>query len=121
MKRLLISLLMILSLLIGFQQAIIVLHFKLNQKEIEAAFCVNKDEPMMHCHGACFLRKQLKNTEEKGSVPSTVYSKVDLMTVPIIEFEVRDLIIDVGGSAPVYQEICYEDPFREVIVPPPIG
>lgn len=121
MKRLLISFLMILSLLIGFQQAIIVVHFKLNQKEIEAAFCVNKDEPTVHCHGACFLRKQLKKAEEKGAVPSTVYSKVDLMTVPFIEFELCDLIMDVAINSPGYQEISYKDPFREVLVPPPIG
>lgn len=43
--RVISGLLMLLSVLIGFQQAIIVMHFKLNQERIEKEFCENKNKP----------------------------------------------------------------------------
>lgn len=39
--------------------------FKINQAEIIAEKCENKDKPMMHCNGNCYLSKQLKKLEQK--------------------------------------------------------
>jgi len=38
--------------------------FELNQSYISAYFCVNKDKPMLHCDGKCYLAKKLKEAEE---------------------------------------------------------
>lgn len=38
-------------------------YFKLNQEEIIAKYCVNKDRPEMHCNGQCHLNKELKKVK----------------------------------------------------------
>jgi hypothetical protein len=39
-------------------------YYQINKQEIIAKFCVNKNRPMMHCDGQCYLGKQLKKAEE---------------------------------------------------------
>ncbi len=39
-------------------------YYQINKNEIAAKFCVNKNKPMMHCNGQCYLGKQLKKAEE---------------------------------------------------------
>jgi|GEM_PF-250776 len=39
-------------------------YYQFNKNEIIAKFCVNKNKPMMHCNGQCYLGKQLKKAEE---------------------------------------------------------
>lgn len=39
--------------------------FKVNQDRIAAEKCENKDIPMMHCNGKCYLAKKLEKLEEK--------------------------------------------------------
>lgn len=36
-------------------------HFYINQQEIEALHCENKDKPAVSCKGHCYLKKQLTN------------------------------------------------------------
>lgn len=38
--------------------------FKMNQKEITAKYCVNKDRPQLRCNGNCYLAKQLKKQDD---------------------------------------------------------
>jgi hypothetical protein len=38
-------------------------NFYVNQKEIAAKECVNKNRPEMHCNGKCYLSKQLKKAD----------------------------------------------------------
>lgn len=38
-------------------------YFKINQDEIAAEHCVNKDKPEMHCNGQCHLKKELKKVQ----------------------------------------------------------
>lgn len=39
-------------------------YYQINKKEIADKLCVNKNKPMMHCDGKCYLGKQLKKAEE---------------------------------------------------------
>lgn len=39
-------------------------YYQINKNEIAAKFCVNKNKPMLHCNGQCYLGKQLKKAEE---------------------------------------------------------
>ena len=41
------------------------IHFYLNQQEITAMECENKNRPEMHCNGKCFLAKKLKLADEQ--------------------------------------------------------
>jgi hypothetical protein len=114
-------LLMMLSLLIGFQQAIIIMHFKLNRDAIEQRYCINKNKPGLQCHGACHLKKQLQETENPESASISIYPKIDIFPVSIAAFEVKYSTIEMLNEIPVYKETRYMEPYREIFVPPPIA
>jgi hypothetical protein len=120
MKKVFSVFLMVLSLLIGFQQAIIVMHFKLNQKAIEQKFCINKNKPTLQCHGTCFLRKQLKETVNPESAPVSIYQRVDMLPISIFEFKAKNRATDIQSKKPIYKETLYTEPYREIFVPPPV-
>ncbi len=121
MKKVFSVLLMVLSLLIGFQQVIIVMHFNLNQDAIEQQFCINKNEPELQCHGTCFLRKQLHETGNPGSTSISIYQRVDMLPISIIGFEAKKSITEIRIKRPIYKESLYAEPYREIFVPPPIA
>ena len=112
--------LMLLSLLMGFQQAIVIVHFKLNQQTLEEQFCVNKNRPEMNCHALCFLKKKLRNQDEGASNGLSNYKKIDLMHTDLIvlrpeAFEPLMNQIHIPYGVPVYT-----GPVPEVRIPPPI-
>jgi hypothetical protein len=39
-------------------------YYQINKKEITEKLCINKNKPLMHCNGQCYLGKQLKKAEE---------------------------------------------------------
>lgn len=39
------------------------MNWKINQLKITELYCVNKDNPLMHCNGKCYLSLQLKKIE----------------------------------------------------------
>lgn len=121
MKSVFSVLLMVLSLLIGFQPAIIVMHFKLNQNTIEQEFCINKNAPELQCHGTCFLRKKLQEADNSDSASIKNYQRVDMLPISIIGFEVENWATERRGKASIYRENLYIEPCREILVPPPIA
>lgn len=72
---------LILSVLIAVQPiyaASVTAWFFVNQKRIADKYCENKDKPMLHCNGKCYLVKQLKMEQEQKSQPipeGITYSK----------------------------------------------
>jgi hypothetical protein len=63
--RLAAFILLIVSLLFNFSTVFIQLDFNYNQAHIIKEYCVNKNKPELHCNGQCYLRKKLKQAEEK--------------------------------------------------------
>lgn len=120
MKQVFSVLMMVLSLLVGFQEAIIVMHFKLNQEAIEQEFCVNRNRPELQCHGTCHLKKQLQKTKNTDTASIGFYQRVDMLPISSMEFEARSLTVEIWNSIPIYKEIQYTEPYREIFVPPPI-
>ena len=114
-------LLMVLSLLMGFQQAMIVVHFKLNRDAIEQRFCINKNKPELQCHGTCHLKKQLRETENSASSSIRIHPKIDLFPVSFTEPEVKNSTTEIRNKIPVYKEILHIAPYREIFVPPPVS
>lgn len=121
MKRVFSVLLIALSVLIGFQQALIVVHFKLNRQVIEYEFCVNKNNPNLQCHGTCFLKKRLLESENTNTASVYKYQKVDVLPISTTRFEARNIMIELQDNIPAYKEIRYTEPCREIFVPLPIG
>jgi hypothetical protein len=40
------------------------IEYEINKKYIAEVLCENKDKPMMHCNGKCYLKKQLKKAND---------------------------------------------------------
>lgn len=53
--------------------------YHINQAEIIEKYCVNKDKPVMKCHGKCHLKDQLKKTEEPASEGKSTLPQVKEM------------------------------------------
>ncbi|WP_017259535.1 hypothetical protein [Pedobacter arcticus] len=118
MKRVFSVVVVVLSLLMVFQQAFMIVCFKLNQDAIEQRFCINKNAPELQCHGACHLKKKLQDAESKDSTVPT-FKGVDMLFFPIPLFEVKNLVTEIRTADYSYQQIAYEEPGQEVILPPP--
>jgi|GEM_PF-332694 len=109
-----------LSLLIGFQQALIFMHFKLNRKIIEQEFCVNKSRPELQCHGTCFLKKLMKKANEGAESDSyIIYPWIEALPASDKYFEMKTVLPEMQNQIPFYKKIIYSDPGRETITPPP--
>jgi hypothetical protein len=43
-----------------------VVYYQVNKSYIAKELCINKNRPMLHCDGKCFLAKKLKAEEKKN-------------------------------------------------------
>ncbi|MFC0780777.1 hypothetical protein [Flavobacterium sp. HJSW_4] len=111
----------ILFLLVSFQQALIVVHFKLNQNAIEKEFCVNKAKPELQCHGKCHLKKELQESQKNTDLElRSISKKIDIALNTNIEFQVPLLKTITSKKVPIYKELDRLEPCLEIFVPPPI-
>lgn len=109
-----------LFLLVSFQEALIIVHFKLDQKNIEQEFCVNKARPELQCHGKCHLKKELEKSDQTDLEFTSIGKKIDMVLVSNIE--VPALIKKAIKSSKIadYKEFGLLEPCLEIFVPPPI-
>jgi GMP synthase PP-ATPase subunit len=49
----------------NFSRVFVYAGFEANQNYIAKVLCVNKERPLMHCDGHCYLMKNLKEVTEK--------------------------------------------------------
>jgi hypothetical protein len=62
-----------------FSTFIIQADFYLNRSYIAKNLCVNKDKPVMHCNGKCYLSKKLKEQEKQDQqAPAPRNEKFDI-------------------------------------------
>jgi len=80
LRRLLLILISFAILSQTLSSAIIFVSYSLNKDFITSNFCINKDKPKLHCQGKCHLIKELKDQEQKESVPVSS-SKEKLETI----------------------------------------
>jgi hypothetical protein len=85
--------------------------YVLNKNYIATKLCINKDKPIMHCNGKCFLAKQQQQEEQRNdksadtrkekfeiqffSLPSaiileTIFSKNDIIYNDHVSFSLPD-------------------------------
>ncbi|MFB9055797.1 hypothetical protein ACFFU9_03490 [Mariniflexile ostreae] len=110
----------LLFLLTTSQQALVMVHFKLNQQSITQKFCVNKENPELQCHGNCHLKKELESTSQNNSQKNITYKICDLDLVSSFEFvlEIPKFVRFRNGIA--YQDHQHSEPYLEIFVPPPL-
>lgn len=110
-----------LSLLTGFQQALIFVHFKLNQDAISREFCVNKNRPELECNGTCYLKKLLEKAgEDPQPVSIMIHPWIDTFPSLTAEPEEESQTIEIQSKTSAYKEIQYKEPCLETLVPPPV-
>jgi hypothetical protein len=59
-----ISILAFSLVIIQFQPTFVLVKWKINQKQIIAEQCINKDAPEKKCHGKCQLNAELKKVNK---------------------------------------------------------
>ncbi len=65
--------LLLIFLLYDFRVWLPYLEYRLNKTYIAENLCINKDKPEMHCHGKCYLKKQIKKAaEQETKLPATL-------------------------------------------------
>ena len=121
MKKVFSITMIILLLLVSFQQALIIVHFKLNQKNIEKEFCVNKAKPELQCHGKCHLKKELEKSDNNSDLELNSISKnIDIILTAEIEFALNIIKEINSKKVLIYKETGQTEPCLEIFVPPPI-
>lgn len=53
--------------------------FYANRNELALKYCVNRNKPMLHCNGHCFLLKVLKKEEQQEKALGDAFSKIEVM------------------------------------------
>ena len=109
-----------LFLLVSFQQGLIIVHFKLNQKNIEQEFCVNKAKPEMQCHGKCHLKKKKKKSDPVDLELTSIGKKIDIALLSNFDFTIRVVKVMNSNKVLIYKELELLEPYLEIFVPPPI-
>ena len=77
-----ISIILIAGIFVGiFWQTFTIIHFYLNQDEIEAEYCINKDKPELKCKGQCHLKEQLEKAspDQQDAAKTTGMTKSALL------------------------------------------
>ena len=102
------------------QQAVVIMHFKLNQKAITEQFCINKSKPELQCNGKCHLTKELQETKDSPSEKIINTRNFDLAFISYVEFELKIPKIIKKKELVIYREFQHAEPYLEILLPPPI-
>lgn len=74
----------------------IVSWYELNKKYVATKLCENRDKPKMHCNGKCYLKKQLKKTEENSKAPTSKSERFEMVyfIMPAKPFELHKVYLE---------------------------
>ena len=62
-----------------FDQVVIQGVFRINRDYIARTLCVNKDKPVLHCNGMCFMARKLREQEkQEQQAPNLKREKFDI-------------------------------------------
>ena len=110
MKKGILCLLFLATLLQAFSKVVIYIDFKINENYIAQTLCENKARPQLHCNGKCQLSKQLKKDEEnskenKRAIQEAVYyCNAAHIQVALLPYFYRQIIYP-AYSAPVLHTV----------------
>lgn len=114
------SLLILLTVLVNFQQSLIVMHFKINRDTIEHVYCENKEGSASACHGLCYLKKQLEKTES-SDFPAYAYAKMAMLPVEKPDFPLANVWSEIKKEHSREPMLLYNNPSVKKRSKPPIA
>ncbi|MNJ86572.1 hypothetical protein D3C87_40750 [compost metagenome] len=85
-KRILLFLIICSFLTQASVRTFVFIDWKINQIRITELYCVNKDNPMMHCNGKCYLSKQLKKIEADYEESKAPFNPKNMKAVEFLLF-----------------------------------
>ncbi|TAH01471.1 MAG: hypothetical protein EAZ15_07280 [Sphingobacteriales bacterium] len=59
----------------NFSRCFIYAGYNLNKKYITTSLCENRNKPLMHCNGKCFLMKKIKQANNKEKCNEAEFKK----------------------------------------------
>ncbi len=69
-------------------------NWKINKDRITELYCVNKNNPLMHCEGKCYLSLQLKAIEKEYQQSKAPFSNKQFKEVELLLFVERFSSLD---------------------------
>lgn len=107
-------------------KTVIFIDWKINQIRITELYCVNKDNPMMHCNGQCYLSKQLKQIEQDYQESKAPFNPKNVKSTEFLLFfedfslkPFNDADFVLFASKGGRYEIHYDHPFTSSFFHPP--
>ena len=123
MRKVLVYILLVATLLPSVSQWGIVAHYQLNKDYIARVLCENRDRPELHCDGKCFLAKRLKAQQDKQDKETTERVQnmptLQLFWADYTAFcflPVAKMVCQQFGFA--YQSVGYSAPLSSFFQPP---
>jgi hypothetical protein len=117
-----VSIVLIFSLLVACGSKMLVVSYYLANKEyIKTTLCENKNKPMLHCDGKCYMKKKLDATENpKASFPFLLKHLELAMHERVLSFLTEvvhlDELMTIHTSR--YYMAYYSSPVDSILNPP---
>ena len=95
-------------------------YYKLNQAYYTERLCENKAKPSLHCHGQCYLSKQLKQAEEGGKKSlKLIKEKEEYIPINVVAIEIYETTnFTLGKSIPYSFAYFSTYPAFDLLRPP---
>jgi len=79
----------------------LLIDFKINQDFITENFCVNKNEPVIMCHGKCYLSQKFEEAErQQNKAPGAIQkTQTDVLNWDVKEYESQFLLCPEAAQA----------------------
>lgn len=107
-------------------KTVVFIDWKINQSKITELYCINKNNPLMHCEGKCYLSLQLKKIESDYHESKAPFNPKNMKSTEFLLFVENfvsnslDLSIPTesaskggiyrGNSAQFYVSTCFRPP-----------
>ena len=118
-------LLILLYLVIFFQPLVPIIIYHLNYNYIVKNECINRDKPLIHCNGKCYLHKQLDDVFEGTQKRPLHLSLSDFKFSEFTEVEagysLASPVIILKKPAAFYLEHYKFSLFNNIFRPPQLG
>ena len=102
-------------------------YFHLNRDYIARVLCENRDKPLLHCDGKCYLAKKLKQQQDKQDKETTARVQnspmLQLFTQPVFAFDFLQSESLFGDDQKIdfyYNLLQYMAPCLGILQPPKI-